>query len=347
MAREAAEPGSRQARQLDQVVQAGLRGRQQVARILAFSRGQARAQQPFALGTLVAEVLDHLDGARPAGVHVQRELQGPPVVVAGDPTALYEAVMNLCTNAIQAMGPTGVLRVAVRVAQNEAPRTLYDQELPAGRHACITVTDNGPGMTPDVLARLFEPFFTTKGRGGTGLGLAVVHGVVTDMGGAIDVRSAPGEGTVFALYLPLSTAAPVATPGLSQATLPSGEGQCVLVVDDEPTLVELGEELLASLGYEPVGTSDPQAALQAFTQDPGRFDLLLTDENMPGLSGTQLAQAVRAIRPDLPVLLVSGHGGPAFDARVQAAGIGQVLGKPLTRDELARALQRCLQRCTS
>ena len=204
------------------------------------------------------------------------------------------------------------------------------------------VSDSGSGMSAEVLARLFEPFFTTKGtQGGTGLGLAVVHGVVADLQGAIDVHSTPGEGTTFTLYLPLSTL-PVAEPEAPSPEPPMGQGQTVLVVDDDAALVALAEELLAGLGYEPLGTSDPEAALAAVQADPQRFDLLLTDELMPGLCGTALTQAVRALRPDLPVVLASGYGGAQLDQRARDAGIRVLLAKPLTRQELAWGLHRAL-----
>ncbi len=350
MARDAAAPGSRQAQQLDQVVEAGLRGRDQVARILAFSRGQVRHHVPFQPGPVVQEVLNHLEASRPASVQVQATL-ATPCLVEGDPTALYEAVMNLCTNALQAMHDmpppaqgAHVLGVSVTRRHLTHELTLYDQQLPAGEHACISVTDTGQGMDAQVLARLFEPYFTTKGAGrqggGTGLGLAVVHSVATDMGGAIDVRSTPGRGTRFDLYLPLCTRTEHPAPQPVSTEVPEGQGQCVLVVDDEPGLVTLCEDLLASLGYEPVGTSDPAQAWQAFQDDPQRFDLLLTDERMPGLSGTALAQAARGLRPDLPVVLLSGHV-MANDALTQAL-VNRVLAKPVTRAELGRAVHAAL-----
>ncbi len=340
VARQAAPEGSKQAHHLDQVLQAGQRGKAVVERILAFSRGQPRRVAALRLQPVVAEVLDHLGGSLRDGVRVLRELRAPDLVVRGDATAVYEAVMNLCTNALQAMPEGGLLRVSLDEQEVRHPLVLYDSTLDAGRYARLVVADDGAGMGPEVLARLFEPFFTTRGpRGGTGLGLAVVHGVVTEMKGAIDVTSHPGAGSTFTLYLPVSADSAVPAP-LPEPEPPAGRGQTILVVDDEPLLAELAEELLAGLGYEAFGLSSSVQALEEFKRDPSRFDLVLTDEVMPGMTGTALARELRRIRPDLPVVLVSGYGGPQLEARAAEAGIRIVATKPLTRAELARSLAR-------
>lgn len=343
------------ARHLDQVLQAGLRGRQLVDRILAFSRGQPRRQMPVRLQPIVEEVLSHLGPSLPAGVQVQPALDGPALVVLTDPAALYEAVMNLCHNACLAMPQGGALRVALAAEALAAARPAYDGVLPPGRYARLDVEDEGTGMSPEVMRRLFEPFFTTRsGRGGTGLGLAVVHAVVRDALGGIDVRSQPGAGTRFTLWLPLSDApaepamdaVPVAGSAAASARpadpLPMGQGQTVLIVDDEPELVALAEELLAGLGYEPLGTTSSAEALEAVRREPGRFDLVLSDEVMPGLGGADLAAALRALRADLPVVLVTGYGGEDLEARAAAAGVREIAAKPLRREELARVVARVL-----
>lgn len=343
MARQDAAAGSRQARHLDQVLQAAERGRQQVERILAFSRGQPRRRTPFRLQPVVQEVLDHLAASRPAAVQVQAELRAPGAAVRGDATATYEAVMNLCTNALQAMPAGGRLAVSLDALHLSAPRPTDGSPLPPGEYLRLQVRDSGQGMSPEVLAHLFEPFFTTKGRhGGNGIGLAVVHGVVADLGGAIDVDSTPGRGTCFTLLLPV-TDLPAAAPEPEAGELPRGQGQTVLVVDDEPALVELAEEMLAALGYDPRGTVSSVQALQALQENPAQFDLLLTDEVMPEMNGTALARAALALRPGLPVVLASGYGGEQFEARAAEAGVHTVLAKPLTQRALAIALHQALQ----
>ncbi|MEO5795044.1 MAG: response regulator, partial [Rhodoferax sp.] len=194
-----------------------------------------------------------------------------------------------------------------------------------------------------VMERLFEPFFTTRSaESGTGLGLAVVHGVVAEFGGAIDVQSKPGHGARFTLYFPECTDAP--SP-IRPTALPtsSGAGQTLLVVDDEPTLVALAEEMFTSLGYQPVGFTDPVAALQALRADPQRFAAVVTDEVMPGLTGIQLTEAIRQFAPALPILMVSGYGGASLAQRAAAAGVSRLLTKPMQREELARAMALLLK----
>jgi signal transduction histidine kinase/CheY-like chemotaxis protein len=340
LARDEAPADGRQARHLDQVLRAAERGRQQVERILAFSSGQPRRQVVFRLQPLLHEVLDHLPPASGTGVSIERPLHAPALAVRGDPAAAYEAVMNLCTNALQAMRGGGRLEVSLDEQRLTAPRQLYDGMLPPGRYARVRVRDSGQGMPPEVLAHLFEPFYTTRGRdGGTGIGLAVVHGVVADLGGGIDVVSTPGHGTCFTLLLPVCDEPPDDDEA-ADTGLPRGQGQTVLVVDDEAALVELAEEMLAALGYEPLGTTSAERALQAFGDDPDRFQLLLADELMPGMTGTALACRLRELQPALPVVLVTGHGGGRFEARAAQAGVQVTLAKPYTRAGLAQALHR-------
>lgn len=342
LAQQQAAPGSRQAGHLAQVLRAAERGRQQVARVLAFSRGQPRRQRRFELQPVLQEVVDHLGLAQRPGIALSLQIAGPPRVLLGDPTALYQAVMNLCTNALQAMPAGGRLQLRLEDTHLPTATTFGEATLPAGHYLRIQVIDSGQGLSAEVRAHLFEPFFTTKGHhGGTGIGLAVVHGVVADLGGAVDVASSPGQGCCFTLLLPASDG-PAEAEAAPLVPLPLGQGQTVLVVDDEPDLVALAEEMLAELGYEPLGTTRSADALAALQAEPRRFDLLLTDAVMPGLSGTDLARAARALRPDLPVLLLSGHGGPQFDARASDAGVSAVLAKPLTRAELARAVHLAL-----
>jgi CheY-like chemotaxis protein len=189
---------------------------------------------------------------------------------------------------------------------------------------------------------MFDPFFTTKRVGdGTGLGLSLVHGIVADFGGAIDVATQPRAGTTFAVWLPAAgeTPRPLAEPA---GELPHGNGETVMIVDDERALVALAEETLAALGYEPAGFDSSLAALEAFRAEPRRFDLVLTDETMPDLSGVELASEMRRVRPELPIVLMSGYSGAQLAERAQAAGVAEVLRKPLVARDIAEALGRAL-----
>jgi len=338
MAEDAAPAGSDQARHLGKVLQAAARGQALVARILAFSRGGARASTVFALQPVVEEVLALLAGSLRPGVVLEADLEAAGARVRGDATRAFEAVMNLCTNAMQAMPEAGTLTVRLVRHRAAVPTVLSHASLPAGAHLALSVSDTGPGISAEVMERLFEPFFTTRAEGGgTGLGLAVVHGVVSEFGGAVDVWSAPGRGARFTLYLPETT--DTADPPPDGRRPPRrGAGETVLVVDDEPALVEMMAGLLTGLGYAPAAFNDPLAALAAVRAAPGTFAALVSDEVMPGLSGTELAAAANEADPGLPVLLVSGHGGALLAQRAAEAGVARVLGKPLRRAELAEAL---------
>jgi CheY-like chemotaxis protein len=266
--------------------------------------------------------------------------------VVGDPTQLHQIMMNLCTNAIHAMGERGTLRVSLAAEEVLEARVFAHTTLHAGPYARLTVEDSGSGMEPATLARLFEPFFTTKEVGkGTGLGLSLVYGIVTDSSGAIDVQSQPGRGSRFVIYLP-RVDAPAAADDQSEAPVPRGRGERVLVVDDEAALVALTSEVLKRLGYEPVAFSDGGAALAGFEAAPQRFDAVIADEVMPGLTGTELARRLRQRRADLPILLVSGYIGPIMTERALAAGVDQILKKPVQSRELAGALARILSAAT-
>ena len=240
------------------------------------------------------------------------------------------------------MGEHGTLRVKLEAVEVTTERTLLHTSLHAGAYARLTVEDTGSGMDEATLARIFEPFFTTKEVGkGTGLGLALVYGIITDSAGAIDVTSAPGRGSTFAIYLP-RVEAPALVEDSAAGPVARGRGERVLVVDDEEALVAVTSEVLKHFGYEPVGCSDGAAALAAF--DNGSIDAVIADEVMPGLSGTQLARALRRRRADLPIVLVSGYTGPMLSERALAAGVTEILKKPVQSRDIASALARVLRR---
>jgi CheY-like chemotaxis protein len=250
--------------------------------------------------------------------------------------------MNLCTNAAHAMDARGTIDVGLDVAEFSHEQPLSHGTLAPGRYVRLAVADRGHGMDPATLEHIFEPFFTTKPAGtGTGLGLATVHGIVADHGGALNVQSRPGAGSRFEAYFAAMEAVAAAAEQAAPSP-PPGHGETIMVVEDDRPLMLLGEEMLAALGYEPIGFDSSPQALAAFRADPDRFDLVLTDAIMPEVSGADLAAAVHRLRPDLPIILVTGHGGPVDRERLQAAGIRDVLPKPLLSADLAAALARQL-----
>jgi PAS domain S-box-containing protein len=328
--------------QIDQVMHAGMRGKGLVDRILAFSRSGMGERVPVQVQLVVEETLELLAASLPADVRLERRLDAADLAVVGDATQFHQVVMNLCMNAVQAMERAGVLTVVLkRVAVGER-RLLSHGTLGPGSYVRLLVSDTGGGIPPAVLKRMFEPFFTTKRVGdGTGLGLALVHGIVADFGGVIDVETQLGVGTTFAIWLP--AAGPVPTLLAKPADeLPRGNGQTIMIVDDERALVALAEETLAGLGYDPVGFDSSIAALQSFRAEPNRFDLVLTDETMPDLTGTEIASEIRQLRPEIAIILMSGYGGPQLSERALAAGIIDVLRKPLVRRNIAESVARAM-----
>ncbi len=344
MAQKEAPEGTALRRHIDATISAGMRAKSLVERILAFSRSGMGERRPVHVQTIVAEVLGQVGASLPSGIRLERALHAPAAAVLGDPTQIHQVVMNLCANAVQAIGARGTIRVSVEATELEEARCVTTSQLAAGSYVRLVVRDTGVGIAARVLDRIFDPFYTTREVGvGTGLGLSLVHGIVTDLGGGIDVESTPGEGTSMTVYLPRDDAAAAAPQALDEAPAELGNGQTILLVDDEVALVRLGEEMLAQLGYEPVGFSSSTQALETFRETPGRFDLVLSDEAMPGMTGSELVQAIRAIRPDIPVLLMSGYVSPALSARVRELGVVDVLAKPLASREIARGVARALR----
>jgi signal transduction histidine kinase/CheY-like chemotaxis protein len=344
LAQQQAPEGSSLRRYLDSIMQAAGRARALVDRILGFSRSGLTERVPVRVQAVVAETLQLLRASLPPKVRLEQELLAADAAVIGDETRLHQVTMNLCTNAVQAMRAGGVLRVLLERVELSAPHALKRGQLPAGAYVRLVVSDTGTGIAPQIVDRIFDPFFTTKSVGeGTGLGLSLVHGIVADLGGAVEVSSTVGKGTTFQIWLPASSEAarPAASP---PGELPHGHGETIMIVDDEPALLSLAEETLAEVGYEPVGFGSSVAALRAFRADPNRFDVILTDEVMPELPGTELAREVSTLRPGVPILLMSGHGGPYLAERAGAAGVSEVLRKPLQRRDLAQALARLLAR---
>jgi PAS domain S-box-containing protein len=338
---EAAEgtPMKRYARNL---LTAANRARELVDQILTYSRSQRAKRTPVGIDRIVKETLELVRGSLPADIALALVLPAEPLIVVADPTQLHQVVMNLCTNAIHAMGGSGTLRVALESVDVAVERTLAQGVLAPGRYVRLTVADTGSGMDAATQARIFEPFFTTKEVGrGTGLGLPLVYGIVTDSGGAIHVASEPGRGSTFEIYLPRAEALTSVAEAASEP-VPRGNGERVLLVDDEEPLVDMTAEVLAQLGYDSARFTDGRAALEAFENAPEAFQVVVTDEVMPALTGTELARRVHRLRPDLPVVLVSGYSGPILTQRALGAGVSELLKKPVQSRELAAALSRIL-----
>lgn len=327
---------------LEQVVVAGQRAKDLVFQILTFSRNVEQKMVPVALRPLVKEALKLLRATLPSTISIHEELGGDDAMVMGDLTRLHQVLMNLCTNAFHAMEENGgELSVALHRVTAEAPPERRLPGLNPGTYVRLTVRDTGHGMDRATIDRIFDPFFTTKAENkGTGLGLSVVHGIVQSHEGYITVYSEPGKGTVFNVFLPAIDAESETPPAVEEA-LPRGTER-VLVVDDEELLANLARMGLGSLGYEATSFTSPEQALASLSANPSHFDLILTDQTMPGRTGIQLARDARAIRPDIPVVLFSGFVDQDIINRAKSSGIVAVLRKPARLRELAKTIRDAL-----
>jgi signal transduction histidine kinase/ActR/RegA family two-component response regulator len=333
-------PGSALQHNLQEVLKAGHRARDLVRQILAFSRQDSQERQPLTLQTLVQETLTMLRASLPTTMAMQQHLDRRAGAILANPTQMHQVLMNLCTNAEYAMRHRGgVLAVGVDAVLVDAIFAEHHAALRPGPYVRLTVRDTGDGMPPEVVERIFEPFFTTKDVGeGTGMGLAVVHGIVTNHGGAIIVQSTLGVGTTFAIYLPRIAEA-ATSEQQHEAALPPGQGR-ILFVDDEEALAHMAQALLTRLGYEVVIQTSSLAALEIFRSTPQRFDLLITDQTMPGLTGEALACEIRRLRPDIPIILCTGFSYTMDADKATTLGINAFLMKPLVAHDLSLAIRQ-------
>jgi len=343
MALRNARVGSRLRRNIENIMIAGERGRALVERILAFSRSGVGEQVAVHVEGVVRETLALFVAKLPQNIVIERRLHASSAAVMGDPTQIHQVLMNLLANAVQAMPSGGTLRVSLDRTDLQEPRLVTTGSIAAREYVVMNVADSGSGIPAEILEKIFDPFFTTKEVGvGTGLGLSLVHGIVTGLGGAIDVETTVGKGSEFKVYLPL--AGEVTMPGrprtpIKRWTQHKGQGR-VLIVDDEEALVKLATETLTELGYSAVGLTSSAKALETFQQHPEQFDAVITDESMPGTSGSELIRKMRMVRPTLPMLLVSGYLSSAVVERAREAGASEVLTKPFSAHQLETALER-------
>lgn len=328
---------------LEHVLQAGTRAKELVRQILTFSRQHGQERRPLQIHLIVKEALNLLRASLPATINIRANIDAKSGIVMTDPTEIHQILMNLCTNAYQAMRLNGgVLTVSLEPITVDEGFTASTSNLPAGQYICLTVADTGEGMDEVTKSRIFEPFFTTRMRGeGTGLGLATVHGIVTSQSGAILLDSAPGEGSTFRVYLPrVERAAEIVVV----KDIPAVQGtERVLLVDDQEEIVRLSERILGRLGYHVTSSADSKTALDIFKNAPHSFDVVVTDYTMPGLTGAQLAKEMLAIRPDLPIVIMTGFSESFGPEDAYAMGIREYIMKPVLASELSRAIQSAIQ----
>jgi PAS domain S-box-containing protein len=348
MALDESPPGSTLHELLDVVLKSGLRGKDLVKQILTFSRQGEQERQEVRFDLVASECLKLLRATLMPTIEIRLHIDKNLGLVFADPTQIQQIVMNLCTNAVHAMRGQGRGELDILLDNVDVDRFQVSSfgNLAPGPYLCLTVRDTGHGMDEKTIERIFDPFFSTKGQAeGTGLGLSVIHGIVSNHGGAITVESKPDQGSRFKVYLPRLNKSANATTDAPLTTIMSGT-ECILLVDDDEDLIFGTERLLKQLGYSVIARTDPMVALQLFRSTPEQFDLIITDQAMPHMNGTELARELTRIRPDIPVILCTGYdtitGGDTDGIGETAEFISELALKPLIRGEIATIIRRVL-----
>ncbi|MBW1741609.1 MAG: response regulator [Deltaproteobacteria bacterium] len=327
---------------LDGVRKACLRAKDVVKQILIFSRQSVEGKKPLQISLVVKDALKLLRASLPTTIEIRQNIQDQVGTILADPTLIHQVMMNLCINAAHAMRQKdGVLEVSLVDLELDADAVAQYPDLTPGSYLRLSVSDTGHGIEPEIIDRIFDPYFTTKGLAeGTGMGLAVVQGTVKSHGGVITVQSKPGEGTTFHIFFPriesqVTPKSEVATP------LPRGNER-ILFVDDEEMLADMGQRMLERLGYEVVATTVSVKALESFRAQPDKFDLVITDQTMPHMTGEMLAKELIRIRPDIPIILCTGFSEAITPERAKAMGIREFMMKPIDTSELGKSIRRVL-----
>jgi len=335
----------------NQILKGCNRAKNLIVQLLDFSRLNRRNSPApgISASTIIKEIVKLLKPTTPSFITIKTELSENCEKIAAEPALIQQALMNLCTNAVKAIkGNSGTITIRSKQVHfsEEKQDKLPCSDLDFGSYIAISVMDDGIGMEPDTMERIFDPYFSTRlpsegNSYGTGLGLSVVHGIAAECRGAVVVKSDPGKGTECTLYFPSSTTKGEETTMENSSPPTSGEGK-VLFVDDEQMLVDLGKTILDRLGYRTTALKSPLDALDRIEKDPFAFDIVITDMTMPELQGTQLASQIKKIRPDLPVVLVTGVGNLEESTEASSMDIDAVLPKPISMNTLSQTLQKLL-----
>jgi PAS domain S-box-containing protein len=327
---------------IDQVLRAGHRAKDLVKQILAFSRKSEQDKNIISLATIVAEALKLLRASLPTTIEIRQNIEPNLDAIFADPTQMHQVMMNLCTNSAHAMGDTsGILNVELSNEDLNLKKAAQYPELNPGPYVKLSISDTGHGMDSATLDRIFDPYYTTKEQDkGTGMGLAVVHGIIKGHGGFIRVQSKPGKGTRFDILFPVM-GRQMESETEELKALPTGN-EHILFVDDEETLIDLGKSMLKKLGYRVETRIRPDEALEAFGAAPHKFDLVISDMTMPGMTGDSLAAELMKIRSDIPVVICTGYSEKIDEQRARDLGIKGLVMKPFTIRSLSRTVRDAL-----
>lgn len=321
---------------------AGFRARDVVKQLLTFSRQDDSTKKPIEINSVVKECLKLIRTTTPTNIEIRDDISPDCFPVIGDSTQINQILINLCNNAIDALPISGG-RIDIKLSNLERVEeaVLQSSTLKPGRYVKLLVRDNGKGIDKEIVDRIFEPYFTTKDIGeGSGIGLAVVHGIVANHGGLISCESAAGEGTIFTILIPAHEGS-LKEDSVQSNTFP-GKGECVLYVDDEPSIAELGRRHLEALGYRAFSTSDPVEALDLIRAEPDRFDIIISDMAMPKIPGDQLISEILSINPGMPAIICTGYSSRMSDVKALEMGVKAFVMKPLSKSELAKTVRQVL-----
>jgi signal transduction histidine kinase/ActR/RegA family two-component response regulator len=329
---------------LEEVLKAASRAKELIQQILIFSRRNGRERKPIRVPIIIREALKLLRASIPKTIDIIADLEENCSLIMGNPTQMHQVVMNLCTNAYQAMHESGG-QIHVRLSEVNIGYEEMVQRIgiKMGPHLHLVVEDNGVGMDATVLERIFEPYYTTKEPGkGTGLGLSVIHGIVKNHGGFITVESRPGQGSSFHVYLPTIDEMEQDIE-VENRVAETGSGERILLVDDEEPIVAMEKQMLEKLGYQVTACASSSEAWTVFSARPDQFDLMITDMTMPHMAGDWLSEKILDIRPNLPVILCTGYSDMIDENKAAALGIRKFVMKPVEKNELARAIRSALE----
>ena len=337
-----ADKGSQTHDRMEQALTACHRARDLIKQIISFSRQGQQRRKPVEIGSIVEDALKMLRATLPATIDIQIDLKADNPFILGDPSQIHQVIINLCTNAAHAMTKTGgILNITIENIDINPARASEYLGLHPGSYIKLTVSDTGHGMSRKILDRIFEPFYTTKGTGeGSGIGLAVVRGIVKNHGGIITARSKPGKGSSFQVLLP--SIEPVAAQ-VEKKNMPFPVGnERILLVDDEEMIISVETAMLESLGYEVISVKSSFDALALFRSQHDRFQLVITDLTMPEMTGLELATEITRIKEGTPIILSTGFSGTEIQKKARSAGIVEVIEKPFVLKELANVVRLVL-----